>query len=65
MTLDDIQERLNRIASILSDDEAHMWEDSLHQDVLKAIAEGQCDDPAACARLALTSQQMVFSRWCA
>jgi len=40
-------------------------EDSLHQDVLAAIGNGTCDDPAACARAALITLGIDFARWCA
>lgn len=43
---------------------AHADEDRLWRDVLRAIAEGWCEDPAACARAALESQDLEFKRAC-
>jgi hypothetical protein len=66
MTIQEVQRRLEEIRAVAHDDEmAHSSEDSLHQDVLTAIASGSCVDPAACAKAALTSNDILFSRWCA
>ena len=66
MTVADVEHRLDKIERKRGDDEvAHSWEDELHQDVLRAIADGQCSDPAAIARTALLSDEIEFSRWCA
>ena len=60
------QEVLERIASIRdkqSDDEAaHSREDELREDVLQAIADG-ADNAQALAKLALTTNDIVFCRW--
>lgn len=62
------QEVKKRIASIRSksgDDElAHAMEDELHQDVLRAIVGGICEEYAECARLALTTIYIDFARRC-
>lgn len=66
MTIKDVEERLSQIRSERLDAEvAHSLEDSLHQLLLASIAEGTCEDPVECAKLALTSQQISFPRWCA
>jgi hypothetical protein len=31
---------------------------------LQAIAHGTCEDPQECARLALTTTEIEFARWC-
>lgn len=56
-----------RVAAIrVGDSEAaHGMEDRLHQDVLRAIAAGECADPAACATEALQTLNIKFERWCA
>ena len=52
------------IAARRADDErAHRAEDRLHQTVLRAIADGRCADPAECARAALQTLELSFSRW--
>jgi hypothetical protein len=64
VTPERIQDRLAVIKSIAQDPEAaHGTEDGLFIEVLVAIAEGLCDDPAECARLALTSRDIDFPRW--
>ncbi len=61
-----VQQYLNYIKQIAYDDEvAHSREDKLHQAVLSYIAEGKIVDPMLCAKLALTSQNIEFARWCA
>ncbi len=44
---------------------AHCEEDHLRADLLRAIAAGECADPAACAAEALKTEDMDFQRWCA
>lgn len=66
MTLEEIKKRIAHIEKIAADDEAaHGEEDDLRHDVLKAIAGGSCEDPAACAALVLTTSEIDFCRWCA
>lgn len=38
-------------------DEGRLW-----RAVLRAIAEGRCEDPAGCARAALESEDLEFKR---
>lgn len=40
-------------------------EDSLHVDVLYALFIGNLQDPVECARIALTTSDIEFARWCA
>jgi hypothetical protein len=42
---------------------AHMLEDDLRDAVLWAIANGRAENPIACAHMALTSNEISFSRW--
>ena len=66
MTVAEVKERLREIAAKRGDDEnAHGMEDELHQDVLRAVAEGRCSDAAGCAAEALKSLDIDFARWCA
>jgi hypothetical protein len=61
-----VQKRIEQIKEKRHDDEvAHGLEDKLRQDVLLAIARGECTGPAECARLALTTSEIDFARWCA
>lgn len=64
MTPEDIKQRVIEISNMLDDCEgAHIAEDNLHQSVLRAIRDGQCDDPAACAGAALETFDLAFDRW--
>lgn len=66
MQVSDIERRVQRIKDCAGDDEAaHGMEDDLHQQVLKAIADGKCSNAALCAAAALKTQEIKFSRWCA
>ena len=66
MTVEEIERRLGIISRKHGDDEMqHVAEDKLHQDVLRAIAEGNCANPAELAKAALESLKLYFSRWCA
>jgi phosphate uptake regulator len=59
-----VVDRIEAIRAMASDDEmAHGEEDSLYEDILRAIAEGTCENPQECARLALTTQDIEFHRW--
>jgi hypothetical protein len=63
LTADDIQRRVNAIAIIAGDPEsAHISEDELHVDVLRAIADG-APDAAELAKAALHTLTLGFSRW--
>lgn len=59
-------------ASVASVDEvksdyamAHSLESDLHLEVLRAIAEGRCAEPAAVAKEALATRAIEFARHCA
>lgn len=66
MTVENVRKAVARIKRLSDDDEAaHGAEDELHQSVLRAIAQGYCDDPAACAASALMTLDIDFERWCA
>lgn len=66
MTPTDVQKRVDYIRSIAADDEAaHAAEDGMRADVLLAIAESRCTNPIECDRLALTTDDVEFARWCA
>jgi hypothetical protein len=66
MTAATVRERLAKIRQLAVDPEAaHSAEDDLYTDLLRAIANGKCEDPAKCAKLALTSRKLRFDRWCA
>lgn len=66
MTEKDVLERVRKIMNCRADYEAaHGMEDELHRDVLRAIANGECEDAPACAEVALSTAQIVFARWCA
>lgn len=63
MTTDDLERRIERLRMIASDDEAaHGEEDSIWEDVLRAIAGGS-GNAIELAALALTTQGIEFCRW--
>lgn len=65
MDIDQVRDRVRHIDALSRDDEgAHAEEDTLHQNVLQAIADG-ADNPAALAEEALKTQNIDFARWCA
>lgn len=64
MTEADVLKRVDAIRAAAGDDEgAHIMDDDLRDDLLMAIANGECDNPAACARAALATNEIGFSRW--
>lgn len=64
MTPEDVCKRVVAIAQMVDDPEAaHSEEDTLYQDVLRAIGSGECSDPAYCARVALDTLSLEFERW--
>lgn len=66
MSPEEVLRRVDVIRESSGDDEgAHGMEDSLWSDVLRAISDGTADDPAGCAKAALLTQEIDFSRWCA
>jgi hypothetical protein len=44
---------------------AHSREDDLYLQLLTAIANGKCENPALCAKIAIQTQELDFARWCA
>ena len=70
-TLAEAQAALDRIRAFdlgprlygWDDPAAHEAEDALHEGVLRAIADGTAEDPAAMAALALQTTELDFSRW--
>jgi len=61
-----VRRNVELVRDMAGDDEAaHCQEDGLHHAVLLAISRGTATDPAECARLALTTNEIKFSRWCA
>lgn len=67
MDLKEINLRIEKIKRVLherSDNErAHLYEDQLYVDVLGAIADGECENPAEYAREALKADDINFARW--
>lgn len=64
MTPDEVQCRVDHLRTMRYDDAAtHREEDSIHQDVLQAIAGNTCTDPIKCATIALTTENIDFARW--
>ena len=45
------------------DEEAHLDEDTVWEEVLRVIAAGETDDPAALAAAALRTLDIEFARW--
>lgn len=73
-SLDDVRKELEELTKAADpetgsgDDESlHSWEDGLREMVLEAIAEGRLSgaDAQEGARLALSTKDLVFHRWCA
>lgn len=65
MTVDEVREAVALIATMTHDDEAaHSNEDTLWENVLRAIADG-VPHPEALAKEALKTVNLDFSRWCA
>ncbi len=65
ITQSDVRRRVKHIEGIADDDEAaHVEEDELYLEVLRAIVDGH-PDGVKLATLALETQRMRFARWCA
>ena len=66
-SIESVRAEVAHIEAIAGDwDAAHSAEDSLHQSVLAAIANGEHDDSAAdLAREALKTGDIAFPRYCA
>lgn len=63
ITVERIETRVARIASLAGDNEAaHGAEDDLYIDVLKHIAQGD-DEHAELARAALKAADIPYTRW--
>lgn len=66
MKIQDVKDWLEAIRKVAWDDEkAHLAEDDLRASVLGAVADGNAEGPREMARLALTSGEIDFARWCA
>lgn len=66
LTLAYVSGAVRKVYELRDDPEAaHDAEDRLHQEVLKAIANGYCENPASCAQQALMTKVIDFPRWCA
>lgn len=66
LTIKDVEALLADVRASAEDAEsAHSMEDRMHQLVLRAIADGKCENPREAARIALKSQEISFARWCA
>lgn len=66
LTLSTVYDRVEAVRANSHDPEvAHTLEDTLHQDVLSAIASGSCESPRAFAEAALSTLEIKFPRWCA
>jgi hypothetical protein len=64
MCPDDVRAAVEVIRSVEDDiEDVHVQEDTLRERVLKAIAEGDCDQPQECARIALTTSEIGDTRW--
>jgi hypothetical protein len=65
VTPDDVRADVGLCAGLAGDDEiAHSEEDHLHLSVLEAIAgAASATDPAECARIALSTREILFARW--
>lgn len=64
MTVGDIEQRVAAIRAAADDPaRAHPLEDQLYVDVLAAVANGLCNDPARAARTALITRSIDLARW--
>lgn len=64
MTPENIEKRVQEIRGCIWDNaSAHMMEDLLLYDVLKAIAEGTTENPKECAAMTLTVYAIEYDRW--
>jgi len=69
MTPEQVRTRVEALADSVrndpngGDDDWHCEEDRIHQDVLRAIADGTAEQPSGCAREALKTREIEFSRW--
>lgn len=63
LTAAEVRKRVRKISKQSDDESQHADEDALYHDVLTAIATSRCADAAACAREALKTEDLNFSRW--
>lgn len=65
MTVGEVKSRYDDIVHVAETGDgetAHLMEDELHLDVLKAIAEGRCEEPRECARIAVATEDLDIER---
>ncbi|WP_133122970.1 hypothetical protein [Zhengella mangrovi] len=63
MNVSDVEEQVASIARLTDDHAAaHMAEEFLYEQVLRAIANGICKDPRGCAQAALAVAELDFPR---
>lgn len=63
-----VADQVKHIESIKDDDEAaHSEEDNVYLAILESIASGaiSADEAKECCRVAIETQKITFSRWCA
>lgn len=69
MNITEVQARVAHIDTLHTayrDNEAtHTAVDELYLDVIRAIANGTCDDPQACCAAAVEAEAVAFVRWVA
>ena len=65
VTVAGIQKAIDAIAKHPASYGNHDIEDELYERVMRAIAEGRCSDPAACARVAIKTKEFPFPRYTA
>lgn len=64
MTPEFVKEYLAFIEEISGDDErAHIMEDNIYFAVIKAIAEGRCENITQCCVEVIKCEDIEFSRW--
>ena len=63
MTVDDVKRGLDSVRKEKYAHGAHVAQDELYESLLRAIADGTCEDPAGCAAEALKVLDIPFSRY--
>jgi hypothetical protein len=63
LTSEQVMDYVSQLKNMKDPEAAHMKEDGIYFEVLKAISEGNCEDPKACAAEALESKKIKFPRW--
>ena len=67
LTVADVKREISHIKRAVNGldyEAAHVLEDKLHQEVLRSIANGKVVDSKACAKAALSTLRLRFSRHC-